>query len=46
MMERSLLAGRLGRPEDIAATAMLLAGPGGDFCVGALLSPNGGDVMY
>lgn len=46
MMEQSLLAGRLGRPEDIARTALLLAGPGGDYYVGALLSPNGGDVMY
>jgi 3-oxoacyl-[acyl-carrier protein] reductase len=45
-MEKNLLVGRLGRPEDIAATALLLAGPGGDFYVGALLSPNGGDVMY
>lgn len=45
-MEASLPAGRLGRPEDIAATALLLAGPGGDFYVGACLSPNGGDVMH
>lgn len=45
-MEESLPAGRLGRPEEIAATALLLAGPGGDYYVGALLSPNGGDVMY
>ena len=45
-MERSLPAGRLGRPEEIAATALLLAGPGGDYYCGATLSPNGGDVMY
>jgi 3-oxoacyl-[acyl-carrier protein] reductase len=45
-MERALPVGRLGRPEDIAHTALLLAGPGGDFYLGALLSPNGGDVMY
>ena len=45
-MEESLPAGRLGRPEEIAATALLLAGPGGAFYVGATLSPNGGDVMH
>ena len=38
--------GRFGRPEEIAATALLLAGPDGGFYVGATLSPNGGDVMY
>jgi 3-oxoacyl-[acyl-carrier protein] reductase len=37
---------RFGRPEEIAATALLLAGPDGAFYVGATLSPNGGDVMY
>jgi 3-oxoacyl-[acyl-carrier protein] reductase len=37
---------RFGRPEEIAATALLLAGPDGGFYVGACLSPNGGDVMY
>ena len=46
MMEESLPAGRLGRPEEIAQTALLLAGPGGTYYAGALLSPNGGDVMY
>ena len=42
----SLPAGRFGRPEEIAATALLLAGPDGGFFVGATLSPNGGDVMH
>jgi 3-oxoacyl-[acyl-carrier protein] reductase len=42
----SLPAGRYGRPEEIAATALLLAGPDGGFFVGATLSPNGGDVMH
>ena len=42
----ALPAGRFGRPEEIAATALLLAGPQGGFYVGATLSPNGGDVMY
>ncbi len=37
---------RFGRPEEIAATALLLAGPDGGFDVGATLSPNGGDVMH
>lgn len=42
----ALPAGRFGRPEEIAATALLLAGPDGGFYVGACLSPNGGDVMH
>ena len=42
----ALPAGRFGRPEEIAATALLLAGPEGGFFVGATLSPNGGDVMH
>ncbi len=41
-----LPAARFGRPEEIAATALLLAGPDGGFYVGACLSPNGGDVMH
>lgn len=42
----ALPIGRFGRPEKIAATALLLAGPDGGFYVGATLSPIGGDVMY
>ena len=42
----ALPVGRFGRPEEIAATALFLAGPEGGFYVGATLSPNGGDVMY
>jgi 3-oxoacyl-[acyl-carrier protein] reductase len=42
----ALPAGRFGRPSEIAATALLLAGPEGGFYVGATLSPNGGDVMH
>jgi 3-oxoacyl-[acyl-carrier protein] reductase len=41
-----LPVGRFGRAEEIAATALLLAGPQGGFYVGACLSPNGGDIMY
>lgn len=37
---------RFGTPEEIAATALLLAGPQGGFYAGACLSPNGGDVMH
>jgi 3-oxoacyl-[acyl-carrier protein] reductase len=43
----TLPIGRVGQPEEIAAAALLLASsPGGDFFVGATLSPNGGDVMH
>ena len=42
----ALPVGRFGRPEEIAATALLLAGPDGGYYVGACLSPNGGDVMH
>jgi 3-oxoacyl-[acyl-carrier protein] reductase len=42
----ALPAKRFGRPEEIAATALLLAGPDGGYYVGATLSPNGGDIMY
>ncbi|MCW3473989.1 SDR family NAD(P)-dependent oxidoreductase [Limobrevibacterium gyesilva] len=44
--EARLPAGRFGTAEEIAATALLLAGPHGGFYVGATLSPNGGDIMY
>ena len=46
LIAREVPMGRFGRPEEIAATALLLAGPDGGFYVGATLSPNGGDVMY
>jgi 3-oxoacyl-[acyl-carrier protein] reductase len=43
----TLPLGRIGQPEEIAAAALLLASsPGGDFFVGATLSPNGGDLMH
>ena len=38
--------GRLGRPEEIAAAAVFLAGPGGTFMTGQCVSPNGGAVMF
>jgi 3-oxoacyl-[acyl-carrier protein] reductase len=45
-VKAKLFVDRLGAPEDVAATALLLAGPGGNFYVGACLSPNGGDVFH
>lgn len=43
----ALPIGRVGRPEEIAGAALLLASsPGGDFFVGATISPNGGDLMH
>lgn len=44
-VRRSLPARRFGTPEDIARTIAFLAGPGGDFYVGQVLSPNGGAVI-
>ena len=41
-----LPAGRFGTVAEIAATALLLAGPHGGYYVGATLSPNGGDIMH
>ena len=38
--------GRIGRPEDIAAAALFLAGPGGTFMTGQCVSPNGGAAMF
>lgn len=37
--------GRVGTPEEIAGTALLLASSYGDFYVGQTLAPCGGDVM-
>jgi 3-oxoacyl-[acyl-carrier protein] reductase len=37
--------GRFGKPEEIAATAVLLASEEGAYYVGQTLSPNGGDVL-
>jgi 3-oxoacyl-[acyl-carrier protein] reductase len=37
--------GRMGLPQEIAPTAVLLASADGDFYVGQTLSPNGGDVF-
>jgi 3-oxoacyl-[acyl-carrier protein] reductase len=37
--------GRLGRPDEIAAAALFLAGPDSTFVTGQVLSPNGGLYM-
>jgi 3-oxoacyl-[acyl-carrier protein] reductase len=38
--------GRIGQPEEIAAAALFLAGPGGTFMTGQCGSPNGGAAMF
>jgi 3-oxoacyl-[acyl-carrier protein] reductase len=37
--------GRLGTTHEVAATALFLAGPGGSYFTGQVLSPNGGLVI-
>lgn len=37
--------GRVGTPEDVAKCVAFLAGTGGDFMTGQVLSPNGGFVI-
>ena len=44
--ESDIPLGRIGRPEEIAAAAVFLAGPGATFITGQCLSPNGGAVMF
>ena len=43
--EMDIPLGRFGRPEEIAAMAVFLAGPGGDFVTGQGIGVNGGSVM-
>lgn len=43
--EKDILAQRLGEPEEIAATALLLASDDGNFFMGQFISPNGGAVF-
>jgi 3-oxoacyl-[acyl-carrier protein] reductase len=38
--------GRIARPEEIAAAAVFLAGPGASFVTGQCISPNGGAAMF
>jgi 3-oxoacyl-[acyl-carrier protein] reductase len=42
----SVPLGRIGRPEEIAATVAFLAGPKATYFTGQCLSPNGGAVMF
>ena len=36
---------RVGQPEEVAAVAVFLAGPGASFMTGQTIDPNGGSVM-
>jgi 3-oxoacyl-[acyl-carrier protein] reductase len=38
--------GRIARPDEIAAAAVFLAGPGATFMTGQCVSPNGGAAMF
>ena len=42
LTEKKYLLARLGRPEEIASTALFLAGPDGSFFTGAVLAADGG----
>ena len=42
---RTVLAGRLGQPEDIAAMVQLLAGPRGRYLTGQTIHINGGTYL-
>jgi 3-oxoacyl-[acyl-carrier protein] reductase len=44
--EADIPLGRIGRPEEIAAAAVFLAGPGATFMTGQCVSPNGGAAMF
>lgn len=41
----SLIAGRFGRPDEVAATALFLVLPEADYYHGQVLCPNGGSVV-
>ena len=38
--------GQLGRPEEVAAAAVFLVGPGATFMTGRCINPNGGAAMF
>ena len=43
--EEAIPMGRVGKPEEVAASAVFLAGPGANFMTGQAIHPNGGSVM-
>jgi 3-oxoacyl-[acyl-carrier protein] reductase len=43
--EAQIPLGRVGQPEEVAAVAVFLAGPGATFMTGQVIDPNGGSVM-
>lgn len=43
--EEMIPMARVGRPVEVAAAALFLAGPGASFMTGQTLDPNGGSVM-
>ncbi|MDX1574868.1 MAG: 3-oxoacyl-ACP reductase family protein [Kiloniellales bacterium] len=43
--EAQIPLGRVGQPEEVAAVAVFLAGPGASFMTGQVIDPNGGSVM-
>lgn len=43
--EQAIPLARFGQPEEVAAGAVFLAGPGADFMTGQAIHPNGGSVM-
>ena len=43
--EEQIPLGRIGQPEEVASSAVFLAGPDASFMTGQVLDPNGGSVM-
>ena len=43
--EEQIPLARVGRPEEVAAAAVFLAGPGATYVTGQAIGPNGGSVM-
>lgn len=43
--ELAIPLARFGQPDEVAATALFLAGPGGRYFTGQAIGPNGGSIM-
>ena len=43
--EEQIPLGRIGQPQEVAGSAVFLAGPDASFMTGQVLDPNGGSVM-